>query len=537
MFKQKFYLVIFGVYLLFSTALMATGVWPSFVVYLNLGLMLAAVILFDSEYALYSVILSLPFYVDIPAPKYDTVSAWRIVFLFIFIVFAIRNRGKVLNFFSGMFRRKSDAVGEARGEKIKFFPWDKYLLGFALAALLSLSVAKFKFAGLKELLFAVNIYLIYIVAVNVIRSREQILRGIAVVFSSLAAIVLLGFVQFAFSIFTNFFYFWQYWAIMIARLYYGSFFADTSLYSNSWIAFSPTGQQSLRMFSVLPDSHSFAVLAMFSIPYAIALLYFAKQKWQKILLWIFIILAVWAIILSGTRGVWVGLAAPAILAVIFYFSRFVRRSGTGTKKLLGKIALPILFFLIILAASPLIQKAIFSGRNYGNYIQRARSVYNLDDESNALRISIWKKTAVFIARHPLLGAGYGNFITTLGNSGKSYSGAAQKRSQAFNLPQKYISAHNLYLQVLAETGILGFVFFTWFLIKMFWWFWKHFRNFASREAENFDGYAPFAIGVGLYFTALFAYMLVDTTLMNDRVLIYFFLSLALAAASQEFAAS
>lgn len=531
MFKQKFFLTIFGIYQLFSTALIAIGVWPPFVIYLNLTAMLAAVFLFDLEYALYSVILCIPFYLDIPDPKYDTFSTWRIVFLALFLIFAFKfkklNKDAEMNSdrnSSGL--KPSKFMRAILNPGWVFNSWDKYLFGFAIIALLSLSAAKFKFVGLKDLLFVINIYFIYVVAANVVKSKEQILRAMIVVFSSLAAVVLLGFVQLWFSFATPFFYFWQFWAIFIARAYYGSFFANTSLYSNSWISFYPHQPPSLRMFSVLPDSHAFAVLAMFAIPYAVALTYFAKRKWQKILLWIFASISAWAIILSGTRGVWVGLAAPLCLGVYLYAKHYGR-------KLIVPALVPIFIFIVIFIASPLIQKIISSAKhhNYGNYIQRVESVSNFSDESNGSRLDIWKRTLSFAANHPVFGTGYGNFINSFDkNTDSSYSGAASQRSKEFNLPQKYITAHDLYLQILAETGILGLIFFVLFLkdvsIKLWVFFKKHYL-FAE------DGYVAYVLGSALYFSALFTYLLVDTTLMNDRVLMYFFLSLALSASAMK----
>ncbi len=514
MFKQKFWLAVFGIYLLFSTALIATGMWPAFMIYANLAMMLAAVLFFDLEYALYSVILSIPFYLDVPDPKYDTVSLWRIVFLFFFLVFIFkiwRGRSFPGDHLSG-FRQILRALRQ------NLFPWDKYLLAYALIALLSLAVAKFKFEGLKELVFALNIYLIYVIAASVIKTKEQVFRAIVVVFSSLASVVAIGFAQFIFSLAVPFFYFWQYWAIVIARAFYGSFFANTAMYSNSWIAFYPNQPPSLRMFSVLPDSHAFAVIALFGIPFALALLRFAKSKWQKTLLWIFIALSAWAILLSGTRGVWVGLAAPLCIGAYLWVKHYGR-------KIIAPAVAPVLIFAAILLVSPFLQKIISgSQRNYGNYLQRAESVSSLDNESNAARLDIWKKTLKFAARHPLLGAGYGNFIVSLGKSAGNYIRAADKNSKEFNLPQKYITAHDFYLQILAETGILGLLAFALFFKKLAGGFWNFFKRHFLYDR---DGFAVFAVAAGLYLAALFVYLLVDTTIMNDRVLMYFFLILAL----------
>src|SRR4051812_41065387 len=78
MFKNKFFLLIFTIYQLFSTAFICVGIWPDWVIFINLALQLAAVFFFDLEYALYSVILSIPFYLAVPNSQFDSLSAWRL---------------------------------------------------------------------------------------------------------------------------------------------------------------------------------------------------------------------------------------------------------------------------------------------------------------------------------------------------------------------------------------------------------------------------------------------------------------------------
>ena len=51
----------------------------------------------------------------------------------------------------------------------------------------------------------------------------------------------------------------------ITKLYYGQVLPHVSLYSNSWFAYSGPALAELRMFSIMPDSQSFAYICFFAL--------------------------------------------------------------------------------------------------------------------------------------------------------------------------------------------------------------------------------------------------------------------------------
>ncbi len=504
LYNKNFLLVVFFVYQLFSVLLIAIGVWPQSIVYVNLGLQVLLALVLDSEYGLYSIILSLPFYLAVPNSKFDSLSSWRIAFAAVFLKFLY------VSWKQGKLRQ------------IRYFEWDRFLFPLLLLIIISIFGEQFKTIGLKKLLFVINIYLIYILALNTVVSRQSLLRAIKYTFASLATIVLLGYVQFGATFSTSTYYFWQYWATMISKVYYGQGLSNTLIYSNSWFSFAAGQAPSLRMFSVLPDSHAFAVVALFSIPFAASLIYFAQKRWQKIWLWVYIALASLALVLSGTRGVWAAILAPIALLVYLYF----RHQGRAMAK---KLSIPIILFFVFILISPLVQRLTYyiQNKNSGNFLTRAESIYDLQESSNKGRLEIWVQTLKYSAQHPLLGTGFGDFIVSLEDHPVgSYDQLAQEKDQRFNLPKQYITAHDLYLDLLAETGFIGLAFFLIYMWDVFKAFWKYFK---SHYLYSEDGYAFFAVNVGLYVVWLFAYLVFDATIFNDRVLTYYFIMLALAA--------
>ena len=497
--RLKVLILLFTVWQYISILGIAVLTWPNSLVWLNLGLLLAFVVLAPAYEALLLLILSIPFYTVLPNARFETLSMWRPLFFALFAVWLIRDK-------------------KLKYAEIKFLPWDKILGLFVLVGVLvTLVFGKFVGQGFKQMLFWLNIYLLYLVMVNILKSKAQIFELIRYVLWSLAIIVTLGFTQLIGTFLTDLDTFWVYWASNVTQLYYGQSFSQVVLYSNSW--FSYTGGRELRMFSIMPDSQSFAYICIFGVCMGTALTH-NVFKYVKKWLWSGIRFAGLGVLLSGTRAVWVGMLVPFALVVWAYFRNFQRH-------LAKKFILPFIIILALFAASPLINRGLSYLRVSAfkeNFLQRVQSIYDLNDVSNAGRLKIWKESLEFVVRHPL-GVGLGNFIVSLADSENlNYTELAGEINERYNLPQRYISAHNLYLQILVETGFLGFFAFMafWFyVIRYFWHFLKHYKN-----SEDFLVYFV-AQALLMVFWVLGAGFF-DITIFNDRVLMFFLINLGLA---------
>lgn len=476
---------------LLIAVMVGIGVWPREIAYVAVIAQMLFIWLFDLEYALCALILALPFYLALPLPGNDQFLSLRLIIIFFFGVF--------------LYKRES--------QETSFFAWDKKLFWLGLVLLVSTLFSDAPMLGFKKILFFLNFYLLYIIVTNVIKEKTQIVKASWITFISLLTFVLIGYVQYITVFFINIYYFWQYWAVTVSRAYYGSFLSDTLIYSNSWFSFSADRGTSLRMFSVLPDSHSFAVLAMFLLPLASALLFFSPKRWHRVMLWVSIIFSALAIVLSGTRGVWVALLAPLVVLGVLYARRYGR-------KLILPMLVPLLIFIACFLATPLIYQATsnLKGQDSGNYLSRVGSIYDLEEESNNGRLYIWKKTLENSKDNILFGVGFGNFASTLSSDRE----VIEKR---FNLPPKYVTAHSLYLDFLAEAGILGLLALLFYFKDILFEHWKYFRSHYLYEN---DGFVFLVCSIGVYMLALFTHLLVDGTLLNDRVLVYFFLFLSIS---------
>lgn len=498
--RLKLLIIAFTVWQYITIVMIVVLNWPNSLVWLNMGLLLGFIVLCPVYESLLLLILSIPFYVVLPNTKFDSLSMWRMLFIVLFLVWFVRDK-------------------KLKMEGINFLPWDKTLGYFMfLGFIITLVFGKFRIQGLKEILFLVNIYFLYVVLINVLKSKHQIFDVIRYVIWALAIIITLGFTQLLATFFTNLDTFWVYWAENVTRLYYGNGFATVALYSNSW--FSYTGGRELRMFSIMPDSQSFAYVCIISLCMGTALtrsVFKHIRKW----LWSGIRFAGLALILSGTRAAWVGMLLPFSALVLGYAKNIQRH-------LAKKYIWPFLIIFILFIVSPFINRGLGYlrvGVFHENFLQRVQSIYDLNDVSNRGRIEIWKNSAKYLLTHPL-GVGFGNFIVSLDpdTSTKSYEQVSNEINKIYNLPKKYVSAHNLYLQVLVETGVLGFGIFCLFwlsVIRYLWHFIKHYE-----KIEDFLVY--FVAQALLMVLWIMGAAFFDVTLLNDKVLMFFFLDLGLA---------
>lgn len=498
--RLKLLIVLFTIWQYFSIAGIALLNWPNSLVWLNLGLLIAFILLAPVYESLLLLILSIPFYVVIPNPRFESLSMWRVLYTVLFLVWIVRDK-------------------RLRIKSILFLPWDKYLGWFVLVGLLlGLIFGNFKLETLKQVLFLLNIYFLYLVLINTLKNKQQIFELIRYVIWSFAIIITLGFAQLFGSLLTDIGTFWVFWATNITRLYYGSGLAAVSLYSNSWFSYS--GDTELRMFSIMPDSQSFAYICIFALCMSTAL---TKNVFKHIRKWLWsgIRFAGLAMILSGTRAVWVGMAAPFLAVAAAYRKNF-------QKHLAEKFIWPFMIIFILFAGSPFINQGLSYLRVekfHENFLLRAASIYDINETSNQGRIAIWKNSGEFFLSHPW-GIGFGNFLTSFSGdaNGKSYDQVSQAINSRYNLPAKYVSAHSLYLQVLVETGIVGFGLFVAFWVCLIRYLWEFVRNYEKTE----DFLIYFVAQALLMVLWVLLAAVFDITLLNDKVLMFFFINIGLA---------
>lgn len=511
---------------LISVYLMATGVWPASVAWVNLLLILVYILLTSTFNGLLLAVASVPFYIVLPQHYSDTLSMWRPVVGVLFLRTLVEWAWHCRSFF-----RVETVLSARRVKDIAIRVWtgllgyEKLAIVLFIVAVLSLGLARYPVRGASQLLFLLNTFLLYPVVVWTVKNRAQLIKLLTYGAVSSGIIIALGYVQFIATLFSTTYYFWQYWAIRVASLYYGVSLARVLQYSNSWVTVQ--GQtKTLRMFSVMTSSHAFAMVCVLFLAFALPLLFVRVKRTAEVVasersfvrwMWVLVVFACLALIISGTRGVWAGMI-PALLlvGVLYYWSRF--------KHYVVPVFAAMLMVVILFEASPLLDRAFTWVRNSGGEgtLERVASIIDPEETSNAGRLEMWKAASKYAFKHPL-GVGYGNFVVTLSaDQNVSFEEAASKENNLYNLPQRYITAHSLYLQLLVELSALGLVLFGLFWLAFFHRAWRYVAS------EQVTAESVFITTLFLVFVWFLAYGVFDVTWLNDKILLYTFLLLGAA---------
>lgn len=526
-----------------SVALMAVGTWSPKVAVVNTILLSLFIVMAKPYHSVLLLVLAIPFYIVLPNQFLENLPMWRVLFALLFIIWIIRllisQRQWLLRVFE--FKRWYADSFPTNGAQLRaiipnaferissrLMEWDKVAVLFLLIAVCSLLIARFQIHGLKQVIFIVNVYIFYLVIINVVTDQFKVKELIRYTMYSLGIMVGLGFIQYIGTLFASSYYFWQYWATQVSSLYYGQSFADVLIYSNSWFSGSG-GTQALRMFGVLPDTHAFGVMCIFLLAFVVSLFNVKEtgfvqsvkgQKWYALAT---IVLAGFGVMASGTRGIWLAMLGPLVLAAFAYWRNFF--------KPFMKVALATYGVVIILfVLSPLISQAMNFIRTIDvedNFLDRAQSIYDLSESSNVGRLEIWRESIQYAAVHPF-GVGYGNFIISIIPNipeDASFESVSGMKNLRYNLPQEFITAHSLYLQLLVElgfAGLLAFLLFWWEYAERLWQFLRAQKNSLPNR------YIHLTLGIALAFVWLLAYGAFDVTILNDRVLQYMFVCLAIS---------
>ncbi len=539
---------------------MAMGVIPQEFSYLILLLLIASFVKLNKLDALKLFIISIPLFVALPANVFsDSMSIWR------FLIFAL-----VIKMGWEIHKNEGD-IGQCRLRFYEFptTPINKLFfltILFFIIATLSLISAQDIGAGVKKILFLSNILLLFPVVILTIKNESDFKEIIRFIFYSTGLLVFIGYLQFILTFFIPLFSFWQFWAQNIIVALYGQNLSNLLSYSNTWFSYYEILPATLRMFSVMPDSHSFAMFIVISIPALLALMYLKsgahslecnkskfiyrlKPELQIFALIIFLL----AIFFSGSRGIWVG-SIFALLAGIYLFvnsqntefkNRFCKLNlrarffsypcfkllieKAKIKNLINQIKLlkkcnnysnsyfskllisSLLLFFVLMPVSSIVLRInqevqlIRSNtqlsdedREKLSMFERALSISDFSEISNKGRFQIWSETLTSVKDNLFLGVGFGNFPLILDeNIANSKKGA---------------SAHNIYLDILSEIGIIGLAIFLFILIEILKTSYNLFFKLKTGYLKMFAG------SFFVYFTWICAYGLFDVVIFNDKVL-------------------
>jgi putative inorganic carbon (HCO3(-)) transporter len=290
-----------------------------------------------------------------------------------------------------------------KAKKIDFFPKTTIIaFGYILSYLLSMYNSSNTFFSVFDVLFLIQMLMVYFYIANYMTTKEDIIYIVNILLVCLFIQSSLIFIQSITRTQLNF-------TGEVSSAYMFEYFHEGRMMD----AFRPTGTGGSP--NVAGGHIAMLLLMMLSV------LFYAKNRFMKILVSLVLLMGIAALILTLSRGSWMGLAAGLL---VFLFVA-LRRHWISGKKVL---ATAVLIAAII---------GVFSGPIVARLSQ--------DDQGAAWsRVPLMKIAFKMIQEHPFIGVGVNNFSTVL----------PEYLSSELRGEWLYI-VHNHYLLVLAETGIIG----------------------------------------------------------------------------------
>ncbi|MBQ9757451.1 MAG: O-antigen ligase family protein [Clostridia bacterium] len=334
------------------------------------------------------------------------------------------------------------------------------LLIYLVAALTSF--APFKSVQIWLVYFAFMIF--YFVLINTIKTKNQLFNILKVFVLSGGIVCLYGLLQYIFG-----------WNV-----------------NQAWMDEEMFEDIKMRIYSTLENPNVLGEYILLVLPVCISLMWTSKKVLSKIVYAGLSGLLGIALILTFSRGCWLGIMASASVFVTFVCGKLWG---------LALIAIPIL---------PMVLPQ--------SIINRFSSIGDMKDSSTSYRVYIWMGTLLMLKDFWLSGIGPGTEAFTQVYPFYSYSAIVAPHS------------HNLFLQVLVESGILGIFAFV-LLIILF-------------MKNSISGYLAFGkgnplsvviVGIASGIIGFLVQGLFDNCFYNYRVFMIFFSVIALGIAASKIA--
>jgi putative inorganic carbon (HCO3(-)) transporter len=291
-----------------------------------------------------------------------------------------------------------------------------------------------------------------------------------------AAVAFFGIIQFTAQFIWGIDSVYKFLAGNITSFFLGNSFAGAVLAYPSWLINSD-GITYMRAFANFPDPHMFAYYLGMLLPWSVAL--WSTTVSHKKMFVIFAFLLIAADILTFTRGSYIALIASVLIVLPLV------PKNTAKKLIAAGVFLCFLFLIV----------------PHDPVTSRFMSSFDIQEGSNAVRINNWQQALSIITSHPL-GVGIGMYSLAI-NPNASY--------------REPIYAHNLYLDIAAEIGLLAVIVFIAALFFIF----KNFWQAAKKQMFFVAGVASITI--------FSVHSLVESPLYSVHVLILFLIIAAISA--------
>lgn len=245
-----------------------------------------------------------------------------------------------------------------------------------------------------------------------------------------------------------------------------------------------------RVYSMFENPNAFGEVLVLLIPIAIGLMFASKSWGYRLLGLSAAALGSVSLLMTYSRAGWLGLAVAALVFIFLW-----------KKKILPAVV------LLGLAAIPILPDSVFN---------RILTIFNFNDTSTSSRFPLYEAAGRLISERPLQGVGLGSDTVR----------AAVADLNLYHGKSPFVHAHNVYLQVWAETGIFGLL----SLLATVGWSLKRGGNIALRKIGTSSS-RMIIIGSVSALVGIMVCGVADFIWHYPRVMLIFWFVFAMAAAS------
>jgi len=310
----------------------------------------------------------------------------------------------------------------------------------------------------------------------------------ALIFSALI-VSFLGLLQFLAQFFFGILTMTEFYVKKIGSIFWGQSFSSVVIEYPSWLV-NVGGRTIFRLMALFPDPHMTAFFLGLILPLVFSLYLLAKKQ----SFWLLIInsLLFVALVLTFSRGGYLGILFGLAVVLVLSWRRLTQK-----KKALVLTVVVLTLFVAIFFAQPI--------------LYRFFSSFSFLDNSSLDRLAIWQNSFKVFLSHPLFGVGLGNYPLEA-------DPLASYRNPT--------TSHNLYLDILAETGIFGLL--AW-LFLIFGSVWRLAASIRQKDSKkNFD--FSIALKIGLIGSLVYfsVHSFFETPIFNPTILALLMIILAMA---------
>ncbi len=230
------------------------------------------------------------------------------------------------------------------------------------------------------------------------------------------------------------------------------------------------------------------------------------------------------LVVLGSRGGWLGCI---VSLSIFGIAAMLRHYRVG-RRIVEVVCVPVIVLVMSWPVIGSMMSSIQVGPNqrleslagdYWNRIAgRTEDALKLQDDSSRQRVYLWEDTFRMIFDRPVVGVGVGNFEYNIPRyMSRRALEVKMRMEKEVGSPLMPFRAHNEYLEVWAETGILGLGVFFLLLYQVAKTLYKQFKRYVEGDGDLLS------VGLAAAFSATLAHSFFSTNLQDPASALHFWI--------------